>query len=240
MVETVARRLPVLALVALMLAGGVGVLTARILAWPEEAGRLPADPAAGRRFQSVLAQLLLREGGLSSREDPLVLTTADVNAFLAGHVEVRDPPVWPVQVRVDRDAVELGGATTVGKLLRRGTGLPAGPLEHHPLWVAIAGEVTLAGGRAEFVVRSATIGRQRVPVAVLWRLVGGRPPALTWRMPRVVERVGIEPGRVVLYTRRARAGGRSPGLRPTARLSAAPAALAQPNEAHSERRQHLL
>ena len=240
MVDAVARRPLVLAVVALTLAGGAGLVTARLLAWPEEADRPPADPAAGRRFQSVLAQLLLRESGLSSRDDPLVLTAADVNAFLAGHVEVRDPPIWPVQVRVDADRVELGGATTVGKLLRRGTGLPAGPLGDQPLWVAIAGEITLSGSRAEFVARSATIGRQPVPVAVLWRLVGGRPPALTWRMPRVVERVGIEPGRVVIYTRRARAGGRPPGLGPTARLGAAPPALAQPHEAHSERRQHLL
>ncbi len=169
-----------------------------------------------------------------------MLTTADVNAFLAGHVEVRDPPVWPVQVRVDAERVELGGTTTLGKLLRRGTGWPAGPLEDQPLWVAVAGEVTLSGSRAEFVARSATIGRQRVPVAVLWRLVGGRPPALTWRMPRVVERVGIEPGRLVIYTRRGRAEDRAPGLGTNARLSAAPPALAQPNEAHSERRQHLL
>jgi hypothetical protein len=206
-VDAVARRPLVLAVVALVLAAAAGVVMARLLAWPDEAGRLPPDPGGGRRFQSVLAQLLLRESGLSSRDDPLVLTTADVNAFLAGHVEVRDPPVWPVQVRVEADRVELGGATTVGRLLRRGTGLPAGPLEDHPLWVEIAGEVTLSGSRAEFVARSATIGRQRVPVALLWRLVGGRPPALTWRMPRVVERVGIEPGRVVIYTRRARAGG---------------------------------
>jgi hypothetical protein len=201
-----ARRSVVLALAALVLAGGAGVVTARVLAWPEEAAGPVLDPAAGRRFQSVLAQLLLRESGLSSRDDPLTLTAADVNAFLAGHVEVKDPPVWPVRVRVESNQLELGGATSVGKLLRTGLGMGAGPIADYPLWVAIAGEVTISRGRAEFAARSAKIGRQRVPVRILWRLVGGRPPALSWRMPRVVERVGIEPGRVVIYTRRTRAG----------------------------------
>jgi hypothetical protein len=201
-----ARRSIVLALAALVLAGGAGVVTARVLAWPEEAVGTVPDPAAGHRFQSVLAQLLLRESGLSSRDDPLTLTTADVNAFLAGHVEVKDPPVWPVHVQVDANQLELGGATSVGKLLRAGLGMGAGPIADYPVWIAIAGEVTIAGGRAEFAARSARIGRQPVPVGILWRLVGGRPPALSWRMPRVVERVGIEPGRVVIYTRRTRPG----------------------------------
>ena len=46
-------------------------------------GRPPClRPPGGPSVQSVLAQLLLREAGLSSRQDPLVLTAAEVNAFL--------------------------------------------------------------------------------------------------------------------------------------------------------------
>jgi hypothetical protein len=203
-----ARRPVILAVVALTLAGSVAVLTGRLLAWPDAAAPLPPDPAAGHRFQSVIAQLLLRESGLSSRDDPLTLTAADVNAFLAGHVEVKDPPVWPVRVRLAVERLELGGATTLGTLLRRGLGICTGALGEYPLWIAISGEVTVNRGRAQFLAHGAMIGHQPVPVAVLWRLVGGRPPALTWRMPRVVERVSVEAGRVVIHTRRARAGGR--------------------------------
>ena len=42
----------------------------------------------------------------------------------------------------------------------------------------------------------------------LWRVLGGRPVALVWRMPRVVERVDAEPGRLLIRTRRP---GRDPG-----------------------------
>lgn len=236
------RRPLVLVAVALALAGGTAVVTARALAWPEASGPPTPDPAAGRRFQSVLAQLLLRESGLSSRQDPLTLSAADVNAFLEGHVEVRDAPVWPVRVRLDAGQLELGGATTLGRLLGRGLGVGAvlGPLGDYPMWVTVSGEVTLNGSRAELVTHSAAIGRQRVPVSVLWRLVGGRPPALTWRMPRVVERVDVEPGRLLIHTRRVRSSGRAPGLGASAGVRAAPPALAQPDEPHPKGTQHLL
>ena len=65
-------------------AGAVGgLLLARALAAPDEAGGPASDPGAGVRVQSVVAQLLLREAGLSTRQDPLALTAAEVNAFLA-------------------------------------------------------------------------------------------------------------------------------------------------------------
>ena len=155
---------------------------------------------------------------------------------------MRDAPVWPVRVRLDAGQLELGGATTLGKLLGRGLGVGGilGPLGDYPMWVTVSGEVTVNGSRAEFVTRSAAIGRQRVPVSVLWRLVGGRPPALTWRMPKVVERVDVEAGRLVVHTRRVRPSGRVPGLGASAGVRAAPPALAQPDEPHPKGAQHLL
>jgi len=205
-----------LALVTLAMALAVAGLTAMVLAWPEQAAPGQPDPQAGRRFQSVLAQLLLRETGLSSRQEPLVFTEAEVNAFLAGHVAVRDPPVWPVRVRMDADGVELGGATTLERLLDAGLGsrqgqLLPGLIADRPVWVAARGQIVVRGGRADFLAHAATIGRQRVPVVMLWRLLGGRPRALTWPMPRVIERVDVEPGRLLIHTRRVGRGRASPG-----------------------------
>jgi hypothetical protein len=194
--------------VALAVAVGGAVVLERALDWPEATGPLAPDPQAGLRVQSVLAQLLLREAGLSSRQDPLVLSAAEVNAFITGHVEVRDAPVWPVRVEVDPAGVELAGATTLGRLVQAGLGsalarmLPRS-VGDYPVWVGARGRVALGSpGQAEFLAHTATIGRQRVPVSVLWRAVGGRPRALVWRMPRIVERVDIEPGRLLIYTRR--------------------------------------
>ena len=208
--------LSTLALVAFALALGAAGFIAMGLAWPDQAGLVRPDPEAGRRFQSVVVQLLLRDTGLSSRHDPLILTAAEVNAFLAGHVEVRDPPVWPVRVRMDADGVELGGATTLGRLVEVGLGsrlgqvLP-GLIGARPVWVEVTGPIVVRGGRAEFLAHAARIGRQRVPVAMLWRLLGGRPPGLAWGMPRVVERVDVEPGRLLIHTRRVGPRGDSPG-----------------------------
>ncbi len=213
----VRRGLLALALVTLGVAAAGTWLAVMALGWPDQAQRAAPDAAAGRRFQGVLAQLLLRDAGLSSRRDPLLLTAADVNAFLAGHVEVRDPPVWPVQVWIDADGIGAGGVTTLGRLVAAGVSAGLGRVlpafvEDCPLWVAASGEIVVREGRAEFVARKAWIGRQPVPVAVLWRLLGGRPSALIWRMPRVVERVDVEPGRLVIHTRRRSGpGAGSPG-----------------------------
>lgn len=213
-----ARRGPLILILGVLVLGVAGmVILARALALPNEAGPLAPDRQAGLHVQSVLAQLLLREAGLSSRQDPLVLSAPAVNAFLSGHVEVRDPPVWPVRVQIDPEGVELGGLTTLGRLVEAGLGstpgrvLP-GPFGNLPVWVAVRGRITVAAaGRAEFLAHSAMIGRQGVPVGVLWRVVGGRPPALTWRMPRIVDRIDIEPGRLVIHTRRPGPGRASPG-----------------------------
>jgi hypothetical protein len=193
------------------------MVLARALAFPEEAGPPVPDPQAGLRVQSVLAQLLLREAGLSSRREPLVLSTAEVNAFITGHVEVRDAPVWPVRVAIHPDGVELGGPTTLGRVVEAGLGsalarLLPGPLGGHPVWIGARGQIVLrSAGQAEFLAHTATIGRQRVPVSVLWQVVGGRPRALVWRMPRVVERVDTEPGRLLIHTRHPGPGRGSPG-----------------------------
>ena len=123
-------------------AGAVGgLLLARALAAPDEAGGPASDPGAGARVQSVLAQLLLREAGLSTRHDPLALTAAEVNAFLAD-VQIRDAPVWPVRVQIAADGVELSGVTTVGRLVPAALGSWAGAIlpgsiGGQPVWVAV-------------------------------------------------------------------------------------------------------
>jgi hypothetical protein len=206
-----------LVLSSLAVGAVAGLLLARVLAAPDEAGVPSPDPGAGVRVQSVLAQLFLREAGLSTRQEPLALTAAEVNAFLAEHIQIRDAPVWPVRVQIARDGVELSGVTTLGRLMSAAVGSWAGAvlpgsIAGQPVWVAARGRVDVgSGGRAEFRVESGVVGRQTIPVALLWRVLGGRPSALAWRMPRVVDRVGSEPGRLVIYTRPRGAGRASPG-----------------------------
>jgi hypothetical protein len=154
--------------------------------------------------ESVLAQLLMREAGLTSRQEPLVLAAEEVNAFLAGHLQVRDSPVWPIRVQIYPGEIELGGPTTLGRLAEAGLGRPLagllpGTVAERPVWIATRGTVALMpDGHAEFVAHAAAIGRQGLPLALFWR-VGGRPRTLVWRMPRVVERAEVQPGRLVIH-----------------------------------------
>lgn len=193
------------------------MVLARSLAWPEGAGTLRSAPDAGLRVESVLAQLLMREAGLTARQEPLVLAAEEVNAFLAGHLQVRDSPVWPIRVQIYPGEIELGGPTTLGRLAEAGLGRPLagllpGTVAERPVWIATRGTVALMpDGRAEFVAHAAAIGRQGLPLALFWRVVGGRPRTLVWRMPRVVERVEVQLGRLVIHTRRPGTGRASPG-----------------------------
>jgi hypothetical protein len=199
-------------------AGAIGgLLFARVLAGPDELGAAPTDPGAGIRVQSVVAQLLLREAGLSTRQEPLALTAGEVNAFLAEHVQVRDAPVWPVRVQIGAEGVELSGITTVARIVPRVLGPWAGAIlpasvGGQPVWVAVRGQIEVgSGGRAEFRASHGALGHQTIPVGMLWRILGGRPSALVWRMPRVVDRVESEPGRLVIHTRPRGAGRAAPG-----------------------------
>ena len=201
-----------------LLGGGFGVtVVTRALSWPDQAPQAQSPSDAGIRVEGVIAQLFLREAGLTTRQDPLVLAAEEVNAFLAGHVEVRDSPVWPVQVQIHPAEVEVGGVTTVGRLVETWIGAPLaqvlpGHVAARPVWISARGSVAVASpGRAEFVVHAAAIGRQGVPLALFWKVVGGRPRSLLWRMPRVVERVEVQPGRIVIHTRRAGSGRGTPG-----------------------------
>ena len=113
-------------LLALLAGIGAGLVLLRILSGPADPEAPSIDPQAGLRVQSVVAQLLLREAGLSARQDPLILTGAEVTAFLIQHVQVRDAPVWPVRVLIEPDGVEVGGATTLGQLITSALGSAAG------------------------------------------------------------------------------------------------------------------
>jgi hypothetical protein len=197
----------VLVLAVLMLGlGAVGaVWAARLLDAPEETPA-PADPAAGFRVQARIAQLLLREAGLQRRGDPpLTVTAADLNAFLDRHVLVRRAGLSAVRVRFDPGEVTVHGRTTLDRLLAE-TGpawlsavLP-GVLGRLPVWLMARGRLELAGGRGRFVIEQAAVGRQPVSRAVVERFV---PPEVLggWRAPRVIDRIEVEPGRLVVHTR---------------------------------------
>src|SRR5262245_14825421 len=196
--------LPLL-LVGMATLGG-GLLAIRLLAQPE-AGLLAPARQSGSRVQQILGELVMRATGVSARSDPLTLTSDDLNGFLARHVEARRLPYRPVLVQAGEGELQLTGRTSLGQFTGRSwvrtvlEWLPAGARDLD-VWVSVQGPLVLRQGELEFVVQRTTVGRQTVPSAWLWRALDFDPrEQLRWRLPRVVERIEVKPGQLVIYTR---------------------------------------
>jgi hypothetical protein len=193
-----------LGIVALAIGGAVGA-GVRMLARPE-AATLPATTAAdGTRAQQKIFDLA-RHGRLPQ---PVTLTEAEVNALLSRHlVEARGVRLNTLGVRlVGGDRLELTGQTPLRQLFEEAglsaivTLLPV-VWRERPVWVHVGAVVRLTEGprrQLRLDVESFAVGRQRLPARALRLLLD--PAALgllQWPLPEHVERVDIEPGRVVI------------------------------------------
>jgi hypothetical protein len=186
-----------------------GFLALRLLGVPE-AGLAP-DPAAaeGTRVTHVVAELVMRGAGVSTRTEPLQISAVELNGFLARHVEARRLPLRPLLLHAEEGRLEVAGRTPMARLEEAGgwagwvvSRLPDS-LRQLEVWVSVEGRVVVRSGEVEFLVERATVGRQPVPVEWLWRALDVNPrEQLMWRLPRVVERVEVRPGHLVVHTRR--------------------------------------
>jgi hypothetical protein len=197
--------LSLLVLAAAGIAAG-GVLAGRLLAEPESIGSSSRPGASGLGAQQGLAELLLRSGRVSARTEPIVIEDGDLNAFLARHFHARRLTLEPLYVRAGAGWLEVTGRTSARRVTAS-TGstvwqiLP-GALLDLEVWLSARGRLTVVGGAAEVTIDRVVIGRQSVPPSWLWGLTGLDPrELLAWRIPPVVERIAIEPGRVVIHTR---------------------------------------
>jgi len=209
--------------VLILLAVGAGTFAYRVLASPpeHEAGFTAED---GLRAQGKLAEILKRQAGLSSRQDPVVLTEPEINAFLARHLESRHLRLDPLRVRLRPGRVEVSGGLPVDALLQRSplAGLrPFFPLIvlDRRLWVTVRGRVLVEEGEGEFRLEGWALGRQGLP-----RWWAGFVPLrrnadlFRWRVPAVVDRVEIGEDRVAIHTRPRLGGGLRPPSEPPPRL----------------------
>lgn len=183
-----------------------GVLAGRLLAEPESIGSLSRPGASGLGVQRGLAELLLRSGRVSARTEPIVIEDGDLNAFLARHFRARRLTFEPLYVRAGAGWLEVTGRTSARRVTASSGStvwriLP-GALLDLEVWLSARGRLTVVGGAAEVTIDRLVIGRQSVPPSWLWGLTGLDPrELLAWRIPPVVERIAIEPGRVVIHTR---------------------------------------
>lgn len=141
----------------------------------------PTTEADGLTAQQKIYDLT-RRGGRLARRQPVVLTEAELNAFLSRHLaEAADLPVTGVALRLPADGfVDLAGRLPLGTLLSELPGpgvsrLLSAHWTERPVWVRIRGQARLdpgTGGRRylRVDVDQFWLGRRRLP-AVLVRLL---------------------------------------------------------------------
>ncbi len=166
--------------------------------------RVPFSPADGVRAQQKIFDLARR----AARAGPVVLTEAELNAFVSRHLDPADLPLHDpvIRLRAD-DVVEIVGIVPLGRLLRESPlapladALPAGWLAR-PVWLTVttrAGLSTEPRRALRLDARRVVIGRQRVPALVLRLVLEPSSLRLTRiTLPPAVQAVRVERGRVLI------------------------------------------
>jgi hypothetical protein len=197
-------------LVGVLIAGVGGLLFSTAIFTIPEGGVSPEYTAQdGRMAQQKLAEILLRERGLSRGRGPVIITQRELNGFLAHHLEESDRiPMNPLIVRLTPGVLEVQGRTTLGRLFG---GLPFSLLADYlprsfveqPIWVTIRGRIKHDRPKGSLEVLDFSLGKQPIaPWLLSWMLGGKGRQLFHWRMPGSVEQIVIEEGRVVVTTRK--------------------------------------
>jgi hypothetical protein len=193
--------LGLVAVTAVVAAGG-WMLTRTLEAPVIEATRFTRED--GVRAQQKIVDLTLHRG----RRDPVLLTEAEVNAFVSRHLDPAELPVGDPVIRLrDDDTLEIVGTVALGRLVRES---PVAALAEilprwwlaRPVWLSIAARVATSSDRRPTLrlePRRLLIGRQRVPAFMLRLLL--EPSSLRLMrigLPPDVQTVRIERGRVII------------------------------------------
>ena len=165
----------------------------------------------GYAAQQKLFEIVTRQAGRSTRRDPIVLTEAEANAFLARHLEQSGLPLSPISVRFTQGQVAVQGQTPLRQLMK---GPPFAQILPYvsdkrldqPVWVTVQGTIKIEGsgsrryGRLE--VSDFIVGTQHLGSTLLTVLMGPSGGGLLrWPVPAVVTDVRIGDGKVFISTR---------------------------------------
>lgn len=194
-------------------AAGVIFLSSNIFAEPDDVPAVNYTRADGFRAQQKLYEVLLRDGHRSGRQDPIVLTEVELNAFLARHLEeAAGLPLAPVAVSIlPNDVVELRGRTVLKNLMQ---GIPFAQLAPYlpqrraelPVWVRVRGQIKFEPGAprrereyAQLDVTDFALGTQPIGAWVLKLMLGqASRTLLRWPIPNAVQGITTEDGRLVV------------------------------------------
>ena len=201
----------VVALLVIVVAGlGVIFLSTNIFSAPE-VRPVPFTRLDGYAAQQKLFEVGSRQLGRSSRKDPIILTEAEVNAFISRHLEQSGLPLSPIVVRLQRGEVLAQGQTQFRNLIKSP---PFAQIARYladkrldePVWVTVRGRVAVDGkgssrqGRVE--VDQFALGKQHLGSVLLMLLMGPSGGGLLhWPVPAVVDEIRVGDGNLTITTR---------------------------------------
>jgi hypothetical protein len=196
------------------LVGGFFVLSGNIFAEPhfEVLDWSRADASATR---SKLYEIVQRDTGQSGRQDPIILTERETNAWLSRHLaETAGLRFEPFAMRLTQGQFIIQGRTVLRSLLQGppfaqlSPYLPASQL-NRPIWITVRGYVSIQPGepggkpgRARVTLTEFNLGKQPVgnwPFSVVMGPAG--LGLLSWPVPGALRDIDIEDRRVVIQTR---------------------------------------
>lgn len=170
--------------------------------------------ADGHAAQQKLYELVLRQTGRSSRQDPVVITEPEANAFLANHLEASDLPLNPLILRFEKGQVEVRGQTPLRNLLQ---GPPFAQILPYvsdsrldrPLWITVKGRLVVEGAGGEgsrsygrVDLTEFALGRQELGTWLVSFMLGPTSKRLLrWQVPSVVREIQIQDGKAIVVTR---------------------------------------
>lgn len=192
-------------------AAGFIFLSANIFESPEVAAT-QFSRADGHTAQQKLFELVLRDSGRSSRQDPVVLTEREASALVSRHLTATaDLPFSPLSVRFTKGQFELQGRTPARNLMQ-GPPFPLilpylpGERLDRPIWVTLKGRVVLEQGAGQPYARTEltemALGKQPIGTWILYLALGQTGMRLRrLPVPGVVQDIQIEDGRAIIRTR---------------------------------------
>jgi hypothetical protein len=200
--------------ILLVAVAGILFLSANIFTVPpvQQVSFSRGDAAAA---QGKLYEVVLRDSGRSSRQDPLAITDREATAFLSRYLkESAGLPMSPLIVRFSHGRISVQGQTALRNLFQ---GPPFAQLLpfipdrrlDQPVWVTLRGrlavEPALGGSTSRHVkveVSELSLGRQPISPGLLYAMMGPTGAALLrWPVPSVVESVDLQDGQAVIRTR---------------------------------------
>jgi hypothetical protein len=166
---------------------------------------LPPRPSAEDAAHAQQKLVRLMRG---SSKEPIVMSEAEVNAFISRNLDTGDLPFdRPIIVLRDGNGVEILGQITLGRLLADSPFAAAAQTlptrwTSRPVWLHLAAHAQFEPGprrQLRLDVRRVAVGQQRVPA---WTLRVMFDPArlrfLRMPLPDTVADVRIQTGRMVI------------------------------------------